>query len=80
VAVVVVDEDSEHPVEMPSAEDQEPVEAFGASRPDEALGDRVGLRRANRGADDLETLASEDRVELARELAIAVADQETEWF
>jgi hypothetical protein len=80
VAVVVVDEDSEYPVEMPSAEDQEPVEAFGASRPDEALGDGVGLWRAKGSADDLDHLASEDRVEVARELAIAVADQKTEWF
>jgi hypothetical protein len=28
--VGVVDEDSEHPVEIPSAEDQKPVAPFGA--------------------------------------------------
>jgi hypothetical protein len=48
--VGVVDEDSEHPVEIPSAEDQKPVAPFGASRPDEAPGDGIGLGRANTGA------------------------------
>ena len=50
VAVVVRDEDAEHLFEVPSAEDEEPVEAFGAGGADEALGDCVRLWRANRSS------------------------------
>jgi hypothetical protein len=48
VAVVVRDEDAEHLFEVPSAEDQGPVEAFGTGGADEALGDSVRAWRANR--------------------------------
>jgi hypothetical protein len=75
VRVVVIDEDVEHVLEVMAVEDQEPVEAFSAGGADEALGDRVRLRRAHRGADDLDALACKDGVEVARELAVAVADQ-----
>jgi hypothetical protein len=38
MSVVVRDEDAEHLFEMPSAEDQEPIETFGASGADKACG------------------------------------------
>ena len=75
VAVVVLDEYPERPLEVPLAEDQEPVETRGARGSDEALGNRVCLRRAYRCADDLDPFASEAGVEVTRELAVAIADR-----
>src|SRR5438552_10240606 len=76
MAVVVVDKHAEHALEVASVNDQEPVETLGASGADEALGDRVRLRRSHRRLDDLDPFAGEDGVEVAGELAVAVADQE----
>jgi hypothetical protein len=73
---VVVDEDAEHAFEMLTVEDKEPVETFRADDTDASLGDRVRLRRTHRRAHDLDPLASEDRVKVAPELAVAIADQE----
>jgi hypothetical protein len=56
--------------------DQEPVETVAADGPDPALGERVGVWRTKRRADDLDAVAFEDVVEGAAELAVAVADQE----
>ena len=53
VGVVVVGVDAQDAVELPAASDQEPIEAVAADRADEAFGERVCLRRAKRGADDL---------------------------
>ncbi len=61
---------------MFAACDQEPVETVAADGPDPALGERVGVWRTKRRADDLDALAFEDVVEGAAELAVAVADQE----
>src|SRR6266540_3619944 len=76
MAVVVRDEDAEHLVEMSSAQDQEPIETFGPSRADKALGDRVRSWRANGRPDDLEVLAPENVVEAAAELTVAIVDEE----
>jgi len=62
---VVVGEDSEHLLDVSSAEDQNPVEALGAGGANEALGDGVRLRRSHRRANDLEPFAAEDVVEAA---------------
>src|SRR6266516_5605453 len=78
VAVVMVDEDPEHTLEMAPIHDQQPAEALGASGADEALRDRLRLRRAHRCPDDLDALAAEDGVEVACELAISVADQKAQ--
>jgi hypothetical protein len=43
------DEDSEHLLEVPAVDDQEPVETFRAHGADEAFGDRVRLRRERLG-------------------------------
>jgi hypothetical protein len=72
----MVGEDAEDALEVASVDDQEPVEAFGPDRADEALGGRVRLRRSHRRLDDLDALAGEDGVEVTAELAVAVADQE----
>jgi hypothetical protein len=76
MAVVVVEEDAQDVLEMTPVHDQEPVEAFGAGGADEALCDRVRLRRSNGRLDDLDAFACEDGVEVAGELAVAIADQE----
>jgi hypothetical protein len=74
----VGDEHSQYLFEVSPVEDQEPVETFGAGGPDESLGDRVGLRRPNWCADDLEPFAGEYVVEAADELAVSVTDQEAQ--
>src|ERR671938_1200818 len=76
VAVVIVDDDLEHPLEMTAVEDQQPVAAFGADGANEAFCDGVRLRRSHRRADDLDPFASEHDVEVARELAVAIVDEE----
>ena len=76
VAVVMVDEDAEHPLEVAAVEDQEPIEALRSDGADEAFGDCVRRRRSQRCADDLDPFASEDGVEIARELAVTIPDQE----
>ncbi len=78
LAVVVVDVDAEHAIEVAPAEDQQPVHALGMHGADEALGDRVRLRCSHRDLDDPGALATEDLVEGAAVLAVAVADQEAD--
>jgi hypothetical protein len=68
-------EEVEHPFEMVAVEDQQPVETLRSDGADEALGDRIPLRRSHRRADDLDPFSSEDDVEVTRELAVAVPDQ-----
>jgi hypothetical protein len=72
VDVVVVDKDPEHPLEMAAVEDEESVETLGSDSADEALGDRVRLRSPHRRAHDFDRFASEDGVEVVRELAVAI--------
>src|SRR5215217_427908 len=60
-------------LEVSAVEDQEPVETLSANGADEALGDRVRLRRAHRCFDDLDAFACEDGIEVARVLAVSVA-------
>ena len=74
----MVNEDAENALKVAAVDDQEPVEALSASGADEAFRDRVGLRRTDRCLDDLDALACEDGVEVAGELAVAVADQEAQ--
>ena len=76
MAVVMVDIDTEHLLELSPADDQDPVEAVAPDSADPALGERVRLRRPERRADDLDTVASEDLVEHLAELAVAIVDQE----
>ena len=46
LAVVVLDVGLQHRAKMPLAQDEHPVEALGADRPDESFGIGVGLRGA----------------------------------
>ena len=76
MGVVVIDVDVQDALKLPAAADQEPIEAVAADGADPAFGERVCLRCAKRGADDLDAFAAEDLVEDAAEFAVAVVDQE----
>ncbi len=54
---------TEHAIEIPTPLNEDVVQAFGADGPYEPLGESVGLRRSDRGADDLDALGPEDLVE-----------------
>ena len=78
MAVVMVDVDAKHLLKLSPADDQDPVKAVAADGADPALGERVRLRRPERCADNLDTLASEDLVEDTAELAVSVVNQEAD--
>ncbi len=78
LVVVVADVDAEHAPEVAPVEDQQPVQALGTHGADEALDDRFRLRYSHRGLDAPDALATEDLVEGAAVLAVAVADQEAD--
>jgi hypothetical protein len=64
--------------EVLTADDQELVEALTADRPDPALGDGVGIGRANRCEDDLDTGRAPDTIERPGELRVPDPGQELE--
>src|SRR5437870_10794280 len=63
---------------MPSAEDQDPVEAVGANRANPALGVGIRVRRLDRRADHSDAFGPEDLIEGVAELRVAVVDEEPE--
>ena len=73
--VVVPGVDAKDPVKVSSTKHHDPVQAFPSHCPNEALRDRVGLRRTDRGEDDPRTLGLEHLIEQARVLGVAVSDQ-----
>jgi hypothetical protein len=76
MAVVVLDVGAQCALELTATEDHDPVEAFASDRPDEALRERVGRRRLDRRAENLDPFAAEDLIEAVAELRVAIADQE----
>ncbi len=74
----MLDEDAKHALEVLPVDDEEPVETLAPDGTDEALGDRIRLRRSNRRPDRLDPFALEDGVEVTSELAVAIADQEAQ--
>ena len=76
LAVVVLSVGPERPIEMPSVEDERPVEALGPHRLDHPFGVGVGVPGPDRGADDPHSLRAEDSVEWAAELRVPVSDEE----
>jgi hypothetical protein len=74
----MLDEDAQDALEVAPVHDQRPVQTLGANRAGEALGDRVRCRRTYRRLANRDAFAAEDGVEVACELAVAVADQETQ--
>ena len=78
VLVVVLAVDAEHVFEVPSAEDQDPVEAVGADRAHPALGIGVRVRRLDRRVDHSDAFGPEDFIEGVAELRVTVVDEEPE--
>jgi hypothetical protein len=78
LAVVVLDELPEHPVEVAFAPDEQPVQALGSCGADEAFGDRVRLRRPDGCLDDPGPGRAHHLVEGPDELGVPVADQGAE--
>jgi hypothetical protein len=76
MAVVVLDRVMEDARQLPSAGDQEMVQALPAHGANPALGDGVGVGRRDGCGDDLGTGRAPDVIEGPGELAVAVADQE----
>jgi hypothetical protein len=66
----------EHPLKMTPTPDRHPIQTLLPHRPHPALGERVGVRRLNRGLDDLDAVSGEDVVEGADELGIPVTLEE----
>ena len=65
MAVVMVNEDANDPLEMLAVQDQEPIQTLRANRPHEPFRDAVGLRRPKRRANDLYAVALEDLSKLS---------------
>ena len=73
---VVRDVRPEHSFEVSTIVDQDVVEALPAHSPDEPLGEGIRPGGPDRGSDDPDALAAEDRVERSSELGVPVADEE----
>jgi hypothetical protein len=78
VLVVVAAVDAEHVLEVPAAEDEDPVEAVGANCADPAFGVGVRVRRLDRCADHPDPFGAENVVEGMAELRVAIVDEEVE--
>ena len=66
----------EDPRKLASTPDQHPVQALLPDRPHPPLSERVGVRRLDRGLDNLDAVGCEDVVEGTGELAITVTNEE----
>ena len=75
-SVVVTDIDAEAVLELVAADDQQSVEALAADAADPPLHVSVRVRCPRRGADHFDVLGRQESVESARELRIAVVNQE----
>ena len=78
VAIVMIRENGEDPLQMLVVQDQQPVETFGANGPHRPLRHAIRLGRANRHAKDLNPTASKHLVKAVGEFLVPVADQKPE--
>jgi hypothetical protein len=78
VGVVVLDIDPKDLLEVATPDDQQPVQALGAHRPDPALRVGVRVRRLHRRQQHLGALGAEHVVEAAGELRVVVAQHEAQ--
>src|SRR5438874_136362 len=77
VLVVMADVGAHDPLEVAAAEDQKAVEAFASQAAHPALRMRLRFRRLYRRPNYPNTLGAEHLVEATRELAVAIAHEET---
>jgi hypothetical protein len=78
VPVVVLDIDPEGLLQVTTADDQQPVEALGAHRPDPALRMSVRVGGPHRRQEHLGALGAEQIIERAAELRVAVAQHKAQ--
>ena len=71
--VVVLEERSQHTLQMPAAEDQKMVQALAARCAHKPLGDGIRPRGTVRQAHDFHAFRAEDLIEGGRELGIPIA-------
>ena len=74
--IVVVDVDSQHRLQMPLIQDEEPVQALGPHRPDPAFRVRIRSGRLHRRADHRAGRAAEDLIKSQWELAVSITHEE----
>jgi len=74
--VVVADVLPQHPLEVPPAQDERPVQALGPHGSHPALRIGVGPRRSDGGLDHPDALGAEHLFEAGGELGVPVPDQE----
>jgi hypothetical protein len=68
--------DAKHVLELAAAEDEQPVEALATDGADPALGVGVRIRCLDGRADHGDSFALQDVIAAARELGVAIVDQE----
>jgi len=73
--VVAADVDPEDSFEVPSVDDQDPVEALAAHGADPPFDEGVRARCPHGRADCSDALGAERLIERRRELAVAIVDQ-----
>src|SRR5207248_7330766 len=78
MSVVMIDEPGKRALEMPGVHDQEPIHTLRPSGPDKPFRDSVRLGDLNRRTYDSRALRLKHDVETTRELAIVVANQESD--
>lgn len=76
VLVVMLEVAAKDTNKLLGTHDQQLVQALPADRADPALGDRVGVGRPHRCADDLGTGRAPHVIERPGELGVPVADQD----
>ena len=74
MAVVMVDEDANDPLEMLAVQNQEPIQPFRANCPHEAFRDAIGLRRPKRRANDCDPIGWKTRSKLSVNFLVPIAD------
>src|SRR4029450_10351396 len=74
VGVVVLDVHTQDLLQVPSADDQQPVQAFGADGADPPLGVGIGVGCLHWCQEDLGAFGAEDVIEGARELRVAISE------
>jgi hypothetical protein len=77
VFVVMADVGAHDLLQLASADDQDSIETFAPQAAHPALGVRLRLGCSHRCPDDANALGAEHLVEVARELIVAVADENT---
>jgi hypothetical protein len=75
VPVVVLDVDPEYLLEMAETNDQQPVQALGADRPNPALRVGIGVRRLHWRNEHVGAFGAEHVVEATAELRVTIADK-----